>query len=85
MRINEGLCVPSSVVSLFRKGGAGGASILSRFPLAEDRETHHHGEGNEGDEQRVHQHERGGSTMKWVLHDDYGMGTHKRRAVYLCV
>jgi len=53
------------------------------FSLSENREAHHHRERDEGDEQRVHQHERGGSTVKGVLHDLYGMGMHKRRAVYL--
>jgi hypothetical protein len=51
------------------------------FSSAEDRETHHHGEGNGGDEQRVHEHERGGSRVKMLLHAFHGMETHKGEAV----
>ena len=50
--------------------------------LAEDREAHHHCEGQEGDEQRVHQHELGGSTVKMLLHGFNRSGSHKGAAVY---
>lgn len=49
---------------------------------AEDREAHHHCEGQEGDEQRVHQHDLGGSTVKMLLHGFNRSGCHKGAAVY---
>lgn len=38
--------------------GVSGVEIALRPTLADGREAHHHGQGQEGDERDVHEHDR---------------------------